>query len=123
MYYTICPAEVASNLARYDGIRYGSLSNTPGDIVENRSEGLGNEIQRRSLVGSYVLSSGFYDAYYKKATAVRELIRQDFANAFTQVDVIVTPTAPTVAWKIGSKGSDPLALYLEDIFTLPASLA
>ena len=123
MYYTICPAEVASNLARYDGIRYGSLSKTPGDIVENRSEGLGNEIQRRSLVGSYVLSSGFYDAYYKKATAVRELIRQDFANAFTQVDVIVTPTAPTVAWKIGSKGSDPLALYLEDIFTLPASLA
>lgn len=123
VYYTICPAEVASNLARYDGIRYGSLSNTPGDIVENRSEGLGNEIQRRSLVGSYVLSSGFYDAYYKKATAVRELIRQDFANAFTQVDVIVTPTAPTVAWKIGSKGSDPLALYLEDIFTLPASLA
>ena len=123
MYYTICPAEVASNLARYDGIRYGSLSNTPGDIVENRSEGLGNERQRPSLVGSYVLSSGFYDAYYKKATAVRELIRQDFANAFTQVDVIVTPTAPTVAWKIGSKGSDPLALYLEDIFTLPASLA
>lgn len=91
---------MASNLARYDGIRYGSLSNSPGDIVENRSAGLGDEIQRRSLVGSYVLSSGFYDAYYKKATAVRELIRQDFANAFTQVDIIVTPTAPTVAWKI-----------------------
>ncbi len=103
VYYTVCPAEVASNLARFDGIRYGTLSGTPGNIVENRSESLGDEIQRRSLVGSYVLSSGFYDAYYKKATAVRELIRQDFANAFAQVDVIVTPTAPTVAWKIGAK--------------------
>lgn len=103
MYYTVCPAEVASNLARYDGIRFGTLSGNGNNIVENRSEGLGSEIQRRSLVGSYVLSSGFYDAYYKKATAVRELIRNDFTNAFTQVDVIVTPTAPTVAWKIGSK--------------------
>lgn len=123
VYYTVCPAEVASNLARYDGIRFGTLSGNGNNIVENRSEGLGSEIQRRSLVGSYVLSSGFYDAYYKKATAVRELIRNDFTNAFTQVDVIVTPTAPTVAWKIGSKWADPLALYLEDIFTLPASLA
>ncbi len=122
-YYTICPAEVASNLARYDGIRYGELSGAGGDIVANRSESLGDEIQRRSLVGSYVLSSGFYDAYFRKATAVRELIRQDFAHAFTQVDVIVTPTAPTVAWKIWAKGTDPLALYLEDIFTIPASLA
>jgi aspartyl-tRNA(Asn)/glutamyl-tRNA(Gln) amidotransferase subunit A len=122
-YYTICPAEVASNLARYDGIRYGEITGVWGDIVANRSEALGDEIQRRSLVGSYVLSSGFYDAYFRKATAVRELIRQDFANAFAQVDVIVTPTAPTVAWKIGAKGTDPLALYLEDIFTIPASLA
>ncbi len=122
-YYTICPAEVASNMARYDGIRFGKLTGTGGDIVENRSEWLGAEIQRRSLIGSYVLSSGFYDAYYKKATAVRELIRQDFSSAFTQVDVIVTPTAPTVAWKIGEKGNDPLALYLEDVFTIPASLA
>lgn len=122
-YYTICPAEVASNLARYDGIRYGELAGAGGDIVANRSEALGDEIQRRSLIGSYVLSSGFYDAYYKKATAVRELIRQDFASAFTLVDVIVTPTAPTVAWKIWAKGTDPLALYLEDIFTIPASLA
>jgi aspartyl-tRNA(Asn)/glutamyl-tRNA(Gln) amidotransferase subunit A len=123
VYYTICPAEVASNLARYDGIRYGSIAWGGNNIVENRSEGLGSEIKRRSLVGSYVLSSGFYDAYYKKATAVRELIRQDFVNAFATVDVILTPTAPTVAWKIGSKWTDPLALYLEDIFTLPASLA
>ena len=122
-YYTICPAEVASNLARYDGIRYGELAGAGGDIVANRSESLGDEIQRRSLIGSFVLSSGFYDAYYKKATAVRELIRQDFASAFTLVDVIVTPTAPTVAWKIWAKGTDPLALYLEDIFTIPASLA
>jgi aspartyl-tRNA(Asn)/glutamyl-tRNA(Gln) amidotransferase subunit A len=123
VYYTICPAEVASNLARFDGIRYGTIAGTGGDITENRSAGLGNEVQRRSLVGSYVLSSGFYDAYYKKASAVRELIRDDFKKAFEQVDVIVTPTAPTVAWKIGAKGDDPLALYLEDVFTIPASLA
>ena len=123
VYYTICPAEVASNLARYDGIRFGTLAWGGNNIIDNRSAGLGSEIQRRSLVWSYVLSSGFYDAYYKKATAVRELIRNDFTDAFTQVDVILTPTAPTVAWKIGSKWADPLALYLEDIFTLPASLA
>lgn len=122
-YYVINPAEVASNLARYDGIRYGAIAWTGGDITENRSAWLGNEPQRRSLVGSYVLSSGFYDAYYKKASAVRELIRDDFREAFEQVDVIVTPTAPTVAWKIGAKGDDPLALYLEDVFTIPASLA
>jgi aspartyl-tRNA(Asn)/glutamyl-tRNA(Gln) amidotransferase subunit A len=123
VYYTICPAEVASNLARYDGIRYGTLAGAGGDIVENRSASLGDEVQRRSLMGSFVLSSGFYDAYYKKASAVRELIRQDFAAAYQLVDVIVTPTAPTVAWKIGAKGTDPLALYLEDVFTIPASLA
>ncbi len=123
VYYTICPAEVASNLARYDGIRYGTLAGAGGDIVENRSASLGDEVQRRSLMGSFVLSSGFYDAYYKKASAVRELIRQDFAAAYKLVDVIVTPTAPTVAWKIGAKWADPLALYLEDVFTLPASLA
>lgn len=123
VYYTICPAEVASNMARYDGIRYGAISGTGGDITENRSAALGDEVQRRSLVGSYVLSSGFYDAYYKKASAVRELIRQDFENAYKLVDVIVTPTAPTVAWKIGEKWTDPLALYLEDVFTIPASLA
>lgn len=123
VYYTICPAEVASNLARYDGIRYGALAEDGGNIVENRSEWLGTEVQRRSLIGSFVLSSGFYDAYYKKASAVRELIRDDFKKVFEQVDVLLTPTAPTVAWKIGEKGSDPLAAYLEDIFTLPASLA
>ena len=93
------------------------------DISQSRYEGLGAEAQRRSMVGSYVLSSGFYDAYYKKASSVRELIREDFAKAFSEVDVLVTPTAPTVAWKIGEKGDDPLALYLEDVFTVPASLA
>lgn len=122
-YYIICPAEVASNLARFDGIRYGTIAGAGGDIADNRSVGLGSEVQRRSMVGSYVLSSGFYDAYYKKASAVRELIRDDFRKAYEQVDVIVTPTAPTVAWKIGAKGDDPLALYLEDVFTIPASLA
>lgn len=122
-YYIINPAEVASNLARYDGIRYGHIADWWFDISLNRSEWLGAESQRRSLVGSYVLSSGFYDAYYKKASAVRELIRDDFKKAFEQVDVILTPTAPTVAWKIGQKWDDPLALYLEDVFTVPASLA
>lgn len=81
------------------------------------------EVKRRSLVGSYVLSSGFYDAYYKRASDVRELIREDFRNAFQTVDVIVCPTAPSVAWKIGEKSDDPLKLYLEDVFTIPASLA
>ncbi len=122
-YYIINPAEVASNLARYDGIRYGHRAEWVHDIAQNRVEWLGAEPQRRSMVGSYVLSSGFYDAYYGKASSVRELIRQDFAQAFTQVDVIVTPTTPTVAWKIGEKWDDPLALYLEDVFTVPASLA
>ncbi len=122
-YYIINPAEVASNLARYDGIRYGHKTEWGFDIAANRSEWLGPEPQRRSLVGSYVLSSGFYDAYYKKASSVRELIRNDFHNAFKKVDVILTPTAPTVAWKIGQKWDDPLALYLEDVFTVPASLA
>jgi aspartyl-tRNA(Asn)/glutamyl-tRNA(Gln) amidotransferase subunit A len=123
VYYIICPAEVSSNMGRYDGIRYGHVAEGTFDIAKNRAEGLGSEVQRRAMVGSYVLSSGFYDAYYKKASAVRELIRDDFTQAFEKVDVLLTPTAPTVAWKIGEKWSDPLALYLEDIFTIPASLA
>ncbi len=123
VYYIISPAEVASNMARYDGIRFGEKADCPHDITENRGEFIGDEVQRRSLVGSYVLSSGFYDAYYKKASAVRELIRDDFKKAFEQVDVILTPTAPNVAWKIGEKSDDPMALYLEDALTVPASLA
>ncbi len=100
VYYIICPAEVSSNMGRYDGIRYGHVADGSFNIAKNREEGLGSEVQRRSLVGSYVLSSGFYDAYYKKASAVRELIRDDFTQAFREVDVLLTPTAPTVAWKI-----------------------
>lgn len=124
VYYVICPAEVTSNMARYDGIRYGHKSELSWfDIVLNRSEWIGKEVQRRSLIGSFVLSSGFYDAYYKKASDVRELIRKDFENAFKEVDVIITPTAPNVAWKLWEKANDPLALYLEDVFTIPASLA
>lgn len=123
VYYVICPAEVASNMARYDGIRYGHIAPGSHDIAENRESWLGKEVKRRSMVGSFVLSSGFYDAYYKKASSVRELIRDDFRKAYEMVDVIVTPTAPTVAWKIGGKWEDPLSLYLEDIFTVPASLA
>lgn len=123
VYYIVCPAEVASNMARYDGIRFGNKAEGGNDISTNRSQFLGKEVKRRSMIGSYVLSSGFYDAYYKKASAVRELIRQDFASAFEQVDVILTPTSPSVAWKIGEKGDDPLALYMEDVFTVPASLA
>ncbi len=122
-YYIICPAEVASNMARYDGIRFGEKADCPHDISENRWEFIGDEVQRRSLVGSYVLSSGFYDAYYKKASAVRELIREDFREAFETVDVILTPTVPNVAWKIGEKSDDPMALYIEDALTVPASLA
>lgn len=124
VYYVICPAEVTSNMARYDGIRYGHKSELSWfDIVSNRSEWIGKEVQRRSLIGSFVLSSGFYDAYYKKASDVRELIRKDFESAFKEVDVIITPTAPNVAWKLWEKANDPLALYLEDVFTIPASLA
>lgn len=123
VYYVICPAEVSSNMARYDGIRFGEKVEWPHDISVNRAENLGKEVKRRSMVGSFVLSSGFYDAYYKKASDVRELIREDFKKAFEKVDVIVTPTAPNVAWKIGEKSNNPLELYLEDIFTIPASLA
>lgn len=123
VYYVVCPAEVASNMARFDGIRFGEKAGGGNDIVENRAAGLGDEVQRRSMIGSFVLSSNHYDAYYKKAAAVRELIREDFREAFQRVDVIVTPTAPTVAWKIGEKGSDPMSLYMEDVFTVPASLA
>ncbi len=123
VYYIICPAEVSSNMARYDGIRFGHKAEWAHDVAANRSESIWDEVQRRMMVGSYVLSSGFYDAYYQKASDIRELIRDDFARAFEQVDVIVTPTAPTVAWKIWAKVADPLQMYLSDIFTIPASLA
>ena len=123
VYYIVMPAEVSTNLARYDGLRFGHSSAVPSDISKNRSEGFGKEAQRRIMLGSFVLSSGFYDAYYKKASFVRELIRNDFDAAFKEVDVIFTPTAPSVAWKIGENIDDPLKMYLSDVFTVNGSLA
>ena len=126
VYYIIAPAEASSNLARYDGVRFGLR--VPGenltDMYENtRAEGFGAEVKRRILIGTYVLSAGYYDAYYKKAQRVRTLIARDFKNAFEQVDVLLAPTAPTPAFAIGEKMDDPIAMYLNDVFTVPASLA
>ena len=130
-YYIIVPSEVSSNLARLDGIRYGYSSKNASNLIdtylESRSEGFGPEPKRRIMLGTYALSSGYYDAYYLKAQKVRALIKRDFDNAFNPavagVDVIVGPTAPSTAFKIGEKSSDPLALYLEDIYTVPVNLA
>jgi aspartyl-tRNA(Asn)/glutamyl-tRNA(Gln) amidotransferase subunit A len=126
VYYIICPAEVSTNLARYDGIRYG-LS-VPADTIQEvytktRATGFGPETRRRILIGTFVLSSGYADAYYRKARQVRELIRGDFAKAFGSVDAIALPTSPNPAFKIGEKANDPLAMYLEDIFSVTANLA
>ena len=127
-YYIIAPAEASSNLARYDGIRYG-LRVTPQSGALNelycktRAEGFGKEVKRRIMIGTYVLSAGYYDAYYKKAQRVRYLIRQDFKNAFEKVDAILTPTAPSAAFAIGENSNDPIAMYLNDVFTVPTSLA
>jgi aspartyl-tRNA(Asn)/glutamyl-tRNA(Gln) amidotransferase subunit A len=122
-YYIIMPAEVSTNLARYDGIRFGHTHGWGSDIAVSRSEGFWKEVQRRIMLGSFVLSSGFYDAYYRRASLVRELIKDDFKQAFKWVDVIITPISPSVAWKIGEKSEDPLKMYLADIFTVNASLA
>ncbi len=126
-YYIIAPAEASSNLSRYDGVRYGHRAAEYTDLLDmyrrSRSEGFGAEVQRRILIGTYVLSHGYYDAYYLKAQQIRRLIAQDFLQAFTQCDLIAGPVAPTVAWAIGDKADDPLAAYLADIYTLPASLA
>ncbi|MBI4621786.1 MAG: Asp-tRNA(Asn)/Glu-tRNA(Gln) amidotransferase subunit GatA [Verrucomicrobia bacterium] len=125
-YYVIATAEASSNLARYDGIRYGHRSKDTTDAVDiyfkSRSEGFGAEVKRRIILGTYVLSSGYYDAYYLRAQKVRTLIRQDFLNAFREVDALITPTSPVPAFKIGEK-SDPLALYLCDIYTIGVNLA
>ena len=128
VYYILAPAEASSNLARYDGIRYGHRASGDLDLKtlysRSRSEGFGKEVQRRILVGTYVLSSGYYDAYYLKAQKVRSLIVQDFQNAFKdKCDVILAPTTPDVAFKIGDRVSDPLKMYLNDIFTIPVNLA
>ncbi len=126
-YYIAVPSEVSSNLARFDGIRYGHSTKHARNLLEtyvySRSEGFGPEPKRRIMLGTYALSSGYYDAYYLKAQKVRALIKKDFDDAFKKVDVIVGPTAPNTAFKIGEKASDPLALYLEDIYTVPLNLA
>jgi aspartyl-tRNA(Asn)/glutamyl-tRNA(Gln) amidotransferase subunit A len=126
VYYIICPAEVSTNLARYDGIRYGLSvpADTIGEVyTKTRGIGFGKEVRRRILLGTFVLSSGYADAYYRKARAVRELVREDFKKAFEHVDAIALPTAPGPAFKIGEKANDPLAMYLEDIFSVTANLA
>jgi len=125
-YYIVAPAEASSNLARYDGVRYGLR--VPGkDLIEmyenTRGAGFGREVQRRIMIGTYVLSAGYYDAYYTKAQKVRTLIKKDFEQAFQRVDAILTPTAPNAAFPIGMKNDDPVTMYLNDVFTVPTSLA
>ena len=126
-YYVVAPAECSSNLSRFDGVKFGQRSENPINLeelyIKTRSEGFGDEVKRRILIGSYVLSAGFYDAYYKKAQQVRRLIKNDFDSAFKEVDVIMSPTTRGAAFKAGSKGSDPIQMYLEDLFTIPANLA
>ncbi|MCD6577427.1 MAG: Asp-tRNA(Asn)/Glu-tRNA(Gln) amidotransferase subunit GatA [Anaerolineaceae bacterium] len=126
VYYIIAPAEASANLARYDGVRFGlraSDENMLDMFTKSRGAGFGSEVKRRIMLGTYALSAGYYDAYYGQAQKVRKLIRMDFESVFTKVDVIAAPVAPTTAFKIGGHGDDPLAMYLEDIFTLPANLA
>ena len=126
-YYVVAPAECSSNLSRFDGVKFGRRSENPKDLeelyIQTRSEGFGDEVKRRILIGSYVLSAGYYDAYYKKAQQVRRLIKNDFDSAFKNVDVIMTPTTRGPAFEMGSKGSDPIQMYLEDLFTISANLA
>jgi aspartyl-tRNA(Asn)/glutamyl-tRNA(Gln) amidotransferase subunit A len=125
-YYVIAPAEASANLARYDGVRYG-LRVEADDLLsmytETRNAGFGREVKRRILIGTYALSSGYYDAYYGRAQKVRTLISRDFARAWEQFDFIATPTAPSVAFELGAKTDDPLAMYLNDFCTVPMSLA
>ena len=125
-YYIVAPAEASSNLARYDGVKYGFRSEGENliDMYEKtRSEGFGEEVKRRILIGTYVLSSGYYDAYYLKAQKVRQLIKKDFDNVYNNVDAILTPSTPSSAFKIGEKTDDPVSMYLNDIFTVPVNLA
>ncbi len=126
-YYVIAPAEASSNLSRFDGVRYGYRCDNPDDLLDlytrTRSEGFGEEVKRRILVGTYALSAGYYDAYYRKAQQIRRLIKQDFVDAFSKVDVIAGPTSPSPAFRFGEKGDDPVAMYLEDIYTIAVNLA
>jgi len=126
-YYVIAPSEASANLARYDGVKYGHRSEQAGSLAEmtarSRSEGFGAEVQRRILIGTYALSAGYVDAFYRKAQQVRTLIRRDFDRAFEGVDVLLTPTSPTTAFRFGAHSGDPLAMYLADLLTIPANLA
>jgi len=126
-YYLIATAEASSNLARYDGARYGRRAPGVRGMAEmyheSRSQGFGSEVKRRILLGTYVLSAGYYDAYYKKAQQVRTLLREDFRAAFETCDLILTPTAPEVAFRLGEKTADPLSMYLSDVYTVSANLA
>jgi len=125
-YYLIAPAEASSNLARYDGVKYGSRVASAKDLIDmyskTRAQGFGAEVKRRIMLGTYALSAGYHEAYYAKAQKVRTLVRRDFEAAFSRVDVIVAPTTPNVPFKLGEK-EDPLAMYLNDIFTIPVNLA
>ncbi len=126
-YYVVAPAEASSNLARFDGVRYGHRCDSPKDLMDlytrSRGEGFGREVQRRIMVGAYVLSAGYYDAYYLKAQQVRRLIAEDFTRAFESVDLILGPTTTAPAFGLGDKFDDPVAMYLNDIYTIPANLA
>src|SRR5439155_3496169 len=127
VYYFLATAEASANLARFDGVRYGHRAEKPRDLLDHygrtREEGFGQEVKRRIILGTYVLSSGYYDAYYLRAQKVRELIRQDFAKAFEKVDALISPTSPMPAFKFGERTTEPLHMYLADIFTSPANLA
>ncbi|HEV3099402.1 MAG TPA: Asp-tRNA(Asn)/Glu-tRNA(Gln) amidotransferase subunit GatA [Candidatus Udaeobacter sp.] len=127
VYYILATAEASANLARFDGVRYGFRAENPRDMLDlygrTREQGFGPEVKRRVILGTYVLSSGYYDAYYLRAQKVRELIRQDFANAFEKVDALISPTSPVPAFKLGERTADPLQMYLADIFTIAANLA
>ena len=127
VYYILATAEASANLARFDGVRYGYRAENPRDVLDlygrTREEGFGSEVKRRIILGTYVLSSGYYDAYYLRAQKVRELIRQDFAKAFDKVDALISPTSPVPAFRLGERTGDPLQMYLADIFTIAANLA
>jgi aspartyl-tRNA(Asn)/glutamyl-tRNA(Gln) amidotransferase subunit A len=126
-YYLIATAEASSNLARFDGVRYGRRAEKPEDLLDlyerSRSEGFGAEVKRRILLGTYVLSAGYYEAYYGKAQKVRTLIRRDFEAAFERCDLLLTPTSPETAFPLGAKSGDPLSMYLSDVYTVSANLA
>jgi aspartyl-tRNA(Asn)/glutamyl-tRNA(Gln) amidotransferase subunit A len=126
-YYVVAPAECSSNLARFDGVRYGHRCDNPRDLLDlyqrSRGEGFGAEVKRRIMTGTYVLSAGYYDAFYLKAQCVRQLISNDFERAFHEVDVVIGPTTPTTAFKLGAKTADPVTMYLNDIYTIGANLA